>query len=71
MAAVKGDQALPLPAPHRVLGGRIIPLDCSNGNREFSVEVFIYPTMPLPDLYVNVFDWNNRHIKTEYSIKKS
>ena len=69
MAAVKGDQALPLPAPHRVLGGRIIPLDCSNGNREFCVEIFIYPTMPLPDLYVNVFDWNNRHIKTQYKIK--
>lgn len=70
LAAVKGDQVLPLPAPHRVLGGRIIPLDLSNDNRDFCVEILIYPTMPPPDVYINVFDWNNRHIKTVYKVKQ-
>ena len=66
VVAIKGDQSLPLPASHRVQGGRIIPLDLSDGKRDFCVEILIYPTMPPPDVFINVFDWNNRHIKTEY-----
>ncbi|MBE6367626.1 MAG: ADP-ribosylglycohydrolase family protein [Lentisphaerae bacterium] len=68
MAALKGDQSLPLPAPHRVLGGRIIPLPLYTGKREFDLDITIYPTVPIPDVYVNVYDWNNRHIKTEYKL---
>lgn len=68
LAAVKGDQSLPLPAPHRVQGGRVIPLSSMHNARKFELEIFIYPTYPLPDVYINVFDWNNRHIKTRYNI---
>ena len=66
LAAVKGDQAEVVPAPHRVRGGRLVALDLRR-KKKFRFTIEIAPTEPVPELYLNLFDWQNRHIKARWT----
>ncbi len=68
LAAVKGDLGRPVPAPHRLRGGRLVALPVLERNH-FQVEVVIAPTYPVPDLFLGVFDWNNRHLAAEWTVE--
>ncbi len=65
MAALKGDQACPVPAHHRVRGGRIIPLNVK-AKKSFDVKITLYPASPLPDVFVGLYDWNNAQVKAKF-----
>jgi len=61
----KGDQAKPVPAMHRVRGGRCFTLEVAKG-RSYELEIAMVPTAPVPDLYVAFGDMACRHVKTVY-----
>lgn len=63
--ALKGDQARPVPGVHRVRGGRAIPYKVKKGQK-LNIRIEVYPTMPIPDLYVGFFDWTNRHVDVKF-----
>jgi hypothetical protein len=57
----KGDMARPVPGIHRVRGGRCFPLEVEKG-REYTLEIVLLPTFPVPDLHVAWGDMNMRHL---------
>ncbi|MEI8078282.1 MAG: ADP-ribosylglycohydrolase family protein [bacterium] len=59
---MKGDLARPVPAIHRVRGGRCFPLDVESG-REYTLEIVLFPTFPVPDLHVAWGDLELRHLE--------
>ena len=61
---LKGDLARPVPAIHRVRGGRCFPLEVEKG-RPYVLEIVLLPTFPVPDLHVAWGDMNSRHLDTE------
>ncbi|OGV35710.1 MAG: hypothetical protein A2020_04170 [Lentisphaerae bacterium GWF2_45_14] len=64
---VKGDQMIPVPAIHRVRGGRCFNLSVNKGEN-CELEIVLYPTFPVPDLYVAFGDMQCRHLDVNYNI---
>ena len=62
----KGDQARPVPAMHRVRGGRCFTMDASK-DKIYDLEIVMIPTAPVPDIYVAFGDMELRHLKVKYS----
>ena len=65
MVALKGDQAQPVPAHHRVRGGRIVTLKVKK-HQSYKLLITMYPTLPVPDMFVGCFDWGNRHVQANF-----
>jgi ADP-ribosylglycohydrolase len=63
----KGDLARPVPAIHRVRGGRCYPLQVEAG-RPYTLELVLLPTFPVPDLHVAWGDMNSRHLDVTHSL---
>jgi len=64
----KGDQMQPIPAPHRVRGGRIWPVTVKAGQK-YELEILMYSTWPIPEVYVIFSDLHtHRHIIPQYHI---
>ncbi|MFA5206190.1 MAG: ADP-ribosylglycohydrolase family protein [Lentisphaeria bacterium] len=57
----KGDLARPVPAIHRVRGGRCFPLEVEKG-RTYVLEIVLLPTFPVPDLHVAWGDMSMRYV---------
>lgn len=64
----KGDQMQPIPAPHRVRGGRIWPITV-NADEKYELEINMYSTCPIPEVYVIFSDLRtHRHIIPHYHV---
>ena len=64
----KGDQMRPIPAPHRVRGGRVWPIKVKSGEK-YELEISMYSTFPIPNVYVIFSDlMTHRHIIPSYHV---
>ena len=61
----KGDYSVPVPAPHRVKGGRVFNA-CVEKDEVYKMEIELKPTLPVPDIYVAFTDMEYRHLLVEY-----
>lgn len=64
---LKGDQSVPVPAIHRTKGGRVFNASVEKGET-YSVSIELFPTLPIPDLFVAFADMENRHLLVEYTL---
>jgi len=64
----KGDQMQPIPAPHRVRGGRVWPITVNAGEK-YELEITMYSTCPIPEVYVIFSDLRtHRHVIPRYHV---
>lgn len=61
----KGDLANPVPAFHRIRGGRGFNLNVEAG-RYYPIKIALWPTVPVPDFYVSFADMKHRHLNVKY-----
>ena len=61
----KGDLSVPVPAPHRLKGGRSFNAFVEKG-KIYKLEIELKKTLPVPNIYVGFTDMEYRHLLVEY-----